>query len=35
MAAERTPMSKLFMSVAAKEDISLNGRGDSTGFLEI
>lgn len=35
MAAERTPMSNLFMSIAAKQDIELEKHGDSTGLLEV
>jgi hypothetical protein len=35
MAAPRTPMANLFMSIAAKEDIELDSFGDSTGALEI
>jgi hypothetical protein len=35
MAAPRTPMANLFMSIAAKEDIELDTFGDSTGALEI
>jgi hypothetical protein len=35
MAAERTPMSNLFMSIAAKQDIALEKHGDSTGLLEV
>jgi hypothetical protein len=35
MAAERTPMSNLFMSIAAKQGIELESHGDSTGLLEV
>ena len=35
MAAERTPMSNLFMSMAVKHGIALESHGDSTGLLEI
>jgi hypothetical protein len=35
MAAERTPMSNLFLSMAAKQDIEIESFGDSTGRLEI
>jgi hypothetical protein len=35
MAAARTPMANLFMSIAAKESIKLDRFGDSTGLLEI
>jgi hypothetical protein len=31
----QSPMASLFMSIAAKEDIELDGFGDSTGALEI
>ena len=35
VAAERTPMANLFMSIAAKEGIELDSLGDSTGLLEV
>ena len=35
MADERTPMSNLFMSIAAKQGIELEKHGDSTGLLEV
>jgi hypothetical protein len=35
VAKERTPMSNLFLSMAAKQDIELGSFGDSTGLLEI
>jgi hypothetical protein len=35
LAAPRTPMANLFMSIAAKEGIELDSFGDSTGTLEI
>lgn len=35
MAAERTPMSNLFLSMAHKQDIEISSHGDSTGLLEI
>jgi len=35
LAAPRTPMANLFMSIAAKEDLELTSFGDSTGTLEI
>jgi hypothetical protein len=35
LAAPRTPMANLFMSIAAKEGIELASFGDSTGPLEI
>lgn len=35
LAAPRTPMANLFMSIAAKEGIELERFGDSTGLLEI
>jgi hypothetical protein len=35
MAAERTPMANLFMTIAAREKIELKSFGDSTGLLEI
>jgi hypothetical protein len=35
VAAERTPMSNLFLSMAAKEDVDLDSFGDSTGLLEV
>jgi hypothetical protein len=35
MAEERTPMTNLFMTIAAREGIELESFGDSTGHLEI
>ena len=35
MAAERTPMSNLFMSIALKQGIELESHGDSTGLLDV
>ena len=35
VAAPRTPMTNLFMGIAAKEGIALDEFGDGTGTLEI
>ena len=35
VAAPRTPMTNLFMSIAAKQDVNIKSFGDSTGLLEI